>query len=812
MAGVRVPKRQKNFFFLHVSNVLGTYNLSVGYRTTKCVIQPLSASKQGANVKVPFGPVSECRIVERKESIEDEPKQEFKFVNFKNQTKLMKNVPFNNVEFSLSDFSRMVTQMCLENKKTLLAVYLSAINKSDGFIHHKEDVNDSDGFVLTGAGGATMEDVLKLGGTLQEYREFVRLAKESALMVDSTEKALEEINSNSRINCQGKRASSSAPEKPPKLSKSELVKKNEQDEVEDKDGIEEEYKKSILGVAHIPLDNISVSKDMDFITNPFRVQFIISSMRNRYDPALSVLVVCPVEQGADGSFSSQEVEKRKYYVVQKVSCFKAFQELDKTGEFGQLPGHKNRKALCYVLNNNKPELMLYGNARENFITGQFAKKTHPQDLLHFFDSLSKKDTTVKALKVVQRMAKLCCIGTEECSAMEKLCKWSRTGFDALMQVIHRYELFQTLDVKKTGHQQRLERGERLTIPNVVLKMLGRCSEDFFLKHYNAVLDFKISLKDLTENFKEVMEIGKVYIVLKTISGEDLKTLNEKYPGKFDYEKMREFIGAVITSKQKNLKAVQLQKYLEQVEFSGSSDTESPVKFVMLETTANVLNIDITKLDMIVYIMKEKQAEIVTAIVSAILGGGEKSFHGSLLVFDSETDYFEVLAFIRSQQAVVSFVKDFKVFPLAFKIDIKGNEEMLVNMKFALLFGKLHVLRDPLVTLYSDISEISKVVESVCPPRSEVGLICDETISPVKIHNDQLDKNVTYYGFENDLKRFQKKLNSDKALVTESVQPMVEITDAGSVPSTSTTPVKCPPSSFNDSGVWESQISAIELQL
>ena len=808
---VGVPKRQKNFFFFHVSNVLGTYNLSVGYRTTKFVIQPLSASKQGVAVKIPFGPVSECKIVERKESIEDEPKQEFKFVNAKNQTKLMKNVPLNNLEFSLSDFSRKVTQMCVENKKTLLAVYLSAINNSDGFILHKEDKHDSDGFLLTGGAGVSAEDTIsKQGGTLDEYREFVRLAKESALMVDSTEKSLEEMTSNSR-NCQGKRASSSAPEKPPKLSKTEQLKKNEQDEVEDKDGIEEEYKKSILGVAHIPLDCISVSKDMDFKTNPFRVQFIVSSMRKRYDPALSVLVVCPVEQEVAGSVSSVEVVNRKYFVVQKVNCFKAFQELDKTGEFSQLPGHRHRKVLCYVLNNNKPELMLYGNARENYITGQFAKRTHPQDLLHFFDSLTKKDTTVKALKVVQRMAKLCCIGTEECFAMEKLCKWSRIGFNALMEVIERYELFQTLDVKKTGHQQRLERGERLNIPNVVLKMLGKCSEDFFLKHHTKVLGCNISLKDLTENFKEEMEIEKVYRVLKTISGEDLTSLDEKYPGKFEFQKMKQFIGAVITSKQKNLKAVQLQKYLEQIELSGGEDIESPVKFVMLETIASILNNDIADLDMIVYIMKEKQAEITTTIVSAMLGGDDKDFHGALLVFESEADYFEVLSFIRSQHAVISLIKDFKVFPLAFKIDPKANEEMLVNMKFALLFGKLNVIKDPLVTHYSDLGEISQVVDAVCPPRSKVGLICDETISFVKVHNDQLDKNVTYYGFENDLNRFKKKLNSDKTPVTELVQPASEIIDSGIIASTSTTPVKCPPS-FNDSGVFESQISAIDLQL
>merc|ERR1712240_327338 len=111
---------------------------------------------------------------------------------------------------------------------------------------------------------------------------------------------------------------------------------------------------------------------------------------------------------------------------------------DKTGEFRKLSGHAHRTIVCYVLKSNRQELMLYGNARGNFISAQFARKTVPQDLLHYFDALRKKDDTVKAIKVVQRMARLICLGLEECSALEKLCGWSRKGFDALMEVVKRY--------------------------------------------------------------------------------------------------------------------------------------------------------------------------------------------------------------------------------------------------------------------------------------------------------------------------------------------------------------------------------------
>ena len=41
-------------------------------------------------------------------------------------------------------------------------------------------------------------------------------------------------------------------------------------------------------------------------------------MRKRYNPAISVMVVCPVEEGS--SCDSADVNKRKFFVVQKVHC------------------------------------------------------------------------------------------------------------------------------------------------------------------------------------------------------------------------------------------------------------------------------------------------------------------------------------------------------------------------------------------------------------------------------------------------------------------------------------------------------------
>ena len=151
----------------------------------------------------------------------------------------------------------------------------------------------------------------------------------------------------------------------------------------------------------------------------------------------------------------EDVKSRKFYVVQKIHCLKAFKDLDKSADFEQLPGHQNREVLCYILNCSSPEMMQYGNSRANYISGQFARKINPQDFLHYFNCLSMQDCTVKPLKVIERMWKQFRIGPDECTAMRKLCQWSTSGFIALMEVIDKFEKYETLDVKKKGHQQRL---------------------------------------------------------------------------------------------------------------------------------------------------------------------------------------------------------------------------------------------------------------------------------------------------------------------------------------------------------------------
>ena len=539
--------------------------------------------------------------------------------------------------------------------------------------------------------------------------------------------------------------------------------------------------------------------------NPFRVQFIMNSMRKCYDPSLSILVVCPVD-----TKEVKNVQSCKYYVVQKIGCLKAFKELDKTEEFTTLYGHRKGTVLCYILGSNRQDLMQYGNQRENFITGQFARRTLPQDLLHHFQSLSKKDSSVNAIKVVERMSRLCCIRPDECTALDKLCKWSREGFAALMEVVDKYEVYGTLDVKMTGNQQALARGDKFAIPNVLLRLVAKCPEEFFLAKYEQVLNRSLSLKDLALEYQETLEIDKVYKALVVIANhERLETLLEQHPGKFESQQMKDYVGAVINKNTKNEKAFQLKNYYESV-VSNDKDFVNPVVFECIESVVEGIesNDVVEKSDILVYIMKEKNPEAVMSIITGILGG-DKDYHAAILVFASEQDYFGTLSFLRGQSATAA-IKDFQIIPLVFEKHQEFCADVIENITFATLFGKFTITKPPLFTYHSNLTQLSKVVECICPPQADVGIVCDPGIVPIKMHNHEQNRNVTYYGGNADILKFRKKLNSDKYPVHELLPPDTTDTSAntaststtptsGRTPATSATPGK---SQLDDSGIGD----------
>jgi hypothetical protein len=457
-------KRPRNAWFLRVTKILGTAQLEIGYKSTRGDESPFSNSKPGTAAKVPFGPPVKCEYSRKK--VGDDDVGEFKFTNKRRETALFRESVLNNFNVSngVNILSKRITSLVVDKKQKLLALFLSLLPHTSGFVHHREEFHDENGFSLDGS-GIQEGDLINNGGTLKQFLELVDAALKSAVVVDAEVMQNNPISNFFQV---GQKRSQDNSSQSKKKSKVQIRTENEDKEIEDETGLEKEYQRSYLGLAEIPLENISVAPELKSQINIIRVHTVVGSMR-KYDPSLSVLVVCP--EDFNNPVDLTDVKNVKFHCIQKIHTLEAFHQLDKDGKFTKLTGHSMRTVICYVIKTNSSGLVHYGHLRPTSIETQFLKKIFPQHILHIFHSLSS-DGSVNSRKVVERIARLCRIGANEATAISKLCKWSKEAFSALIEVIELFEKYETLDVKPSGHQGRLARGEKLPMTNKLFILLN----------------------------------------------------------------------------------------------------------------------------------------------------------------------------------------------------------------------------------------------------------------------------------------------------------------------------------------------------
>ena len=769
------PRRAKNAWFLGVTNVLGVYQVDIGYKTTKNIIQPFSTCKKNAYIKRPFGPPvkGEYRI----QSISGEEVGQFKFVNNRNENAVLPATIMNNLLVGVNNFSRKVTDMYVNNKRDLLVKYLSSLLHSDKFVHHNEETHNVNGFRVDGS-GVQEPDLVAAGGSLEDFRIFINDAKESATEVASVENSMDDIRKYFATTVKRKANENIAPTA--KLSRNAQIEANEKKELEDDSGLEVEYKKSFVGMTRVPLANIKICPGMESLVNQNRVEFVMSSIRKKFDPSLNMLVIITEEQTS--SLDLKNAGQTKFFAVQKLHTLQALKNLEKTGEFSKLFGHEDDSVFCFVLNTNKPEMLLYGNQRSNDISSQFTRKTRPQDLMNYFHSLMLRSSKPKAMKVVERMAKLSLIGPDEITAVSKMCQWSMAGVSALMEFMEAFENYQTLDVKPSGHQSRLGRGEKMTMTNVLFKRLGKCSEQYFVNNYQKVLDRSLSLKMMLDGFEEMIKVQKVCGVLSVLAGnESYTTIKEKYPVKFDYETLKNFVGANIKGQAKNAEAKHLEEYYISVTNDLDEAVEIPVTFEECPDISSKLLEDgfVNKYDVILVRMMELNQEKCSNIIRH-LKESSKLLHAALLIFSTENDHFQVLSHLRSQN--LTLVDNFKIIPVMFTKEVKSSSQSVVeNLSFSILLGKFSILKPPLHVHYNGYAKIKNIVECISPPRSNVAMLSDPGTPLTRIDSVNFGRRrVSYFASKDEIEKLKKMSGKDKSVgaveseVIENPSGIIEI--------------------------------------
>ena len=752
-------RRPKNGWFLFPSKVGEQFQVDIGYKTGTGKIGFYSSSPQSSSVKIPWGPPVKCQFVVRRSG--DIVVNEYKFSNSRRETVAFDEVILNSLECGVNPFTQKIVSMCVKGNKILLANYLSLVQYSEGFIHHRELKHTVDGFMIDGS-GILEKELEDNGGSLHGYREFVTLVKNNSRETIGKDDACtidkENVVSDGR---KRKKTDDTGPVK--KKSKAGVINENEKIELDDEAGLEKQYQKCYIGLANVPLENLKVADDLKSKVNIFRVYSIISSIQRRYDPSLSVLVVCPVDD--TGPPNLREVGKQKFLVVQKIHTFLAFVEIGKRGEFNKLTGHSSGKVLCYVLNTNSSALIHYGNFRANEIANKHGRKTYPQDLLHVFENLVVKESRAGAFKVVERMSKLSRVGPDESTSLRKLCLWSEEGFKILMKVINKFEDFETSDLKTaTGNVGSINRCEKQKMIHSVFNKLAKCGEKYVMSESDKVLEGKMSLKTLVESYQTLVDIEKTFAVLSQISGYVGKhKLLVDFPGKFDSERMVKYSGAEIINGEPNTQASLLRDYWKKVNKDKYAEYEEPVSFVEVNGLKQLQeNKDyLEKSDFLIVHLKIGQPDLCMDIIQALVRS-EKVFHAALLVFPLESLQFETLSCLRNMS--LGEMEKLKIVPIFFNnLRLKSSGEVCENMDFGVLFGRFNILIPPLKRGYNGLFNIVEIVNRICPPQSQIAMLSDQGLPVLQVHSANLDQRVQYIGTKEDLNKFKLLLRKDKAL-------------------------------------------------
>ena len=500
------------------------------------------------------------------------------------------------------------------------------------------------------------------------------------------------------------------------------------------------------------MENINLSGDLKIIPHKQRVQEIITSIKFRYDPSKSVLVVTPVER----DISSLDNPNQKFVVIQKVHLLQAFKELDNEGLFQTLPGHEERHVLCWVVDVCSAALMTYGNIRSNDIDFRFAEKTYPQDLLWVYKTISAKDRPENALKVVERLSKLARIGPNEDIAIRKLCKWNEQNFNNLMLTIDQLEKYETLDVESSVKTSTSQYGKKLKIKHAIFNKLAKIDEDYFSANFEKVVNKKASLKTIVTQFQEVKDIADVYSLLTRISGfQTVESLKLQYPGQFEVDNVKVYVGADF--KCKNMKAIMLEKYCRDVLNGRSSKVCISLQEIM-SLTDDVIHDTSIEADAVTVFLSKASREVYSNLLNMIVNS-DTNVKVGLFVFSSETSCFDEVCYLRSLTR--SSVSDFHVIPITFQCNngviVNGIME---NVKYAVLFGKFVIFQPPLLVQYKSIEAIHQVLDQVVPPNGKIAAIFEPGVEIVLMEErNQSRKSVTYFGSSNAMTKFQKALKS-----------------------------------------------------
>ena len=364
----------------------------------------------------------------------------------------------------------------------------------------------------------------------------------------------------------------------------------------------------------------------------------------------------------------------------------------------------------------------------------------------------------QAKKLVERIARLQRLGPAETKAVLDLCSWQDDQFRQLLNVVEKYESYETEDmkekVKSTVHisQIKMSKGESLTMPNRLLVKLSKVNPEYFLKVADSIKEGKISLRAAIEMYEKDKERLPVKLQIKEISGQNFETLKSNYPDHFSEAVLDTFLGATNF----NEKGKELKGYVTEV-IAGGQAIQRTVMVKEMKSYEEIVR------ESDVLVIRCSQCESEDSIEEWLDTVCRKELI-TVLLFNSEKDQLHALAYLRASK-----VGELQVQQLFFDKnpkELKKNE--IVNLQFCLVSGEPESLNGKVKIYSGKLDNIRVVVNLLSRPGSMVSSVSDTNLDLLLVHSESLVGSVTYFGTEEQILEVKRKISREGGTVSENI--------------------------------------------
>ena len=712
---------------------------------------PFSSAGPASQKKPIWEPITECKF--QVKMSEGEAKQDFMFKNTDNESKAFRADLMDPLMAEMNTYTQKSAALLVKNPR-LLAAYLTLLSHSEEFCTHEAKKHDKKGFDIENG----IEAISKFGGCLSDYEEFRKAALENATVIGQN------LSNNIKISPMAKKRKLTDyfNKTDKKMSNSEKVEKNYQDMIAEEGGLEKTVASAYVKCRQISVDKLSLSPDLFLPINQVKVNEIAESMMERLEVSQLVVSVVPT----DIERFDREGDDDHFFVVHGAHRFEAFKKVDVYNSVNKdkpvcgFP--KDRSITCFILKVNAASLTNYVNIKCNDISTKFQSSASNEALIFVHRGLlDKGKDPAEALEIIEKIASSRRLGRNELAVYRKLTDWPLPVLDKLIQVLDKFQSYQTADANQTKARQTLKKRIPNSMAITTFRLLGGCTAEFFMENHGKVLNNLISLKDLLEESDKKNKISKDELKFVACAGDvkDMASLQAKYPGRFTPEVIQQYSGAEVFGRKRNLQGQRLKSYVKKVKEGVSF--EDPIKVKEFKHFSDVSAPELESFDVTVLHAGTNNLDWIKTWVD--------------LLCCSDKDFFSVLIIVESQELLVNLYEslltwkdkpDFRIFQCLFrKLCGKSGprscaDGIIENVSFAVLFGKLNVVGE-IKSLNDDISkDLRKVVSKVTPPGGIVGYVSQGIGKVHQVHqHDHIEKSAgvqfIYFVAESELMKVKK---------------------------------------------------------